>query len=260
MVGKLDGKVALVTGGLSGIGRATAALFAEEGARVVLFDVRGDSRDDGISGDEMASGLARAGAFVQGDVRSPDDVDRAVRTAVERFGGIDVLFNSAGVIVFKPIRELTIEEFDLTMDVNVRGTFLCCKRVIDELLERGARGVIVNVASNFAFVAAPEASAYCASKGAVATLTKALALELAPAGIRANALCPGATVTELNRTHRTVPELRAEWERRTPFRPPREEFLALPEEIARAALFLACDDSSYMTGASLVVDGGWNAQ
>jgi len=259
-MGKLDGKVALVTGGISGIGRATAALFAEEGAHVVLFDVRGDSRDDGAGGDEIASGLAREGVFVQGDVRVPDDVDRAVRTAVERFGSVDVLFNSAGVIVFKPIHELTIEDFDLTMDVNVRGTFLCCKRVVDELLARGAGGVIVNVASNFAFVAAPEASAYCASKGAVATLTKALALELGPAGIRANALCPGATVTELNRNHRTVPELRADWKRRTPFAPPREEFLALPQEIARAALFLASDDSSYMTGANLVVDGGWNAQ
>jgi NAD(P)-dependent dehydrogenase (short-subunit alcohol dehydrogenase family) len=257
-VGKLDAKVALVTGGLSGIGRATAALFSEEGARVVLFDVRSSSRDDGATGDEVASGIG--GVFVQGDVRSPDDVDRAVRTAVERFGTVDVLFNSAGVIVFKPISDLTIEDFDLTMDVNVRGTFLCCKRVIDELLARGTGGVIVNVASNFAFVAAPEASVYCASKGAVATLTKALALELGPAGSRANALCPGATATELNREHRTVPELRAEWKRRTPLQPAREEFLALPEEIARAALFLASDDSSYMTGANLVVDGGWNAQ
>ena len=259
-MGKLDAKVALVTGGISGIGRATASLFAEEGARVVLFDVRSNSRDDGASGDDVASSLAGDSVFVHGDVRSPDDVDRAVRTAVDRFGSVDVLFNAAGVIVFKPIRELTIEDFDLTMDVNVRGTFLCCKRVIEELLARGTHGVIVNVASNFAFVAAPEASAYCASKGAVATLTKALALELGPAGIRANALCPGATVTELNREHRTVPELRADWKRRTPFQPPREEFLALPEEIARAALFLASDDSSYMTGANLVVDGGWNAQ
>jgi NAD(P)-dependent dehydrogenase (short-subunit alcohol dehydrogenase family) len=257
-VGKLDAKVALVTGGLSGIGRATAALFREEGARVVLFDVRSSSRDDGASGDDVASSLDAV--FVQGDVRSPDDVDRAVRTAVDRFGTVDVLFNSAGVIVFKPISELTIEDFDLTMDVNVGGTFLCCKRVIDELLARGTGGVIVNVASNFAFVAAPDASVYCASKGAVASLTKALALELGPAGIRANALCPGATATELNREHRTVPELRAEWKRRTPFQPAREEFLALPEEIARAALFLASDDSSYMTGANLVVDGGWNAQ
>jgi NAD(P)-dependent dehydrogenase (short-subunit alcohol dehydrogenase family) len=259
-VGKLEGKVALVTGGLSGIGRATAGLFAEEGAQVVVFDARADSRDDGAPGDDVAGGLAGGGVFVQGDVRSPEDVDRAVRTAVDRFGSVDVLFNAAGVIVFKPIRHLTIEEFDLTMDVNVRGTFLCCKRVVDELLAHDRRGVIVNVASNFAFVAAPEASAYCASKGAVATLTKALALELGPHGIRANALCPGATVTELNRTHRTVPELRAEWQRRTPFVPAREEFLALPQEIARAALFLACDDSSYMTGANLVVDGGWNAQ
>ena len=120
--------------------------------------------------------------------------------------------------------------------------------------------MIVNVASNFAFVAAPEASVYCASKGAVATLTKGLALEVGPVGIRVNALCPGATATELNREHRTRPDVREDWKRKTPLELGREEFLALPSEIARAALFLACDDSTYMTGANLIVDGGWNAQ
>ena len=256
----LENKVALVTGALSGISRQTATLFAQEGAKIVVFDLGEESRDGGESVDEVLATIPNEALFVQGDVSKPADVDTAFNRAVDRFGSVDVLFNSAGVIVFKPISELTIEDFDLTMDVNVRGTFLCCKRVVDELLARGKGGVIVNVASNFAFVAAPEASVYCASKGAVATLTKALALELGPVGIRANALCPGATATELNREHRTVPELRADWKRRTPLQPPREEFLALPEEIARAALFLASDDSSYMTGANLVVDGGWNAQ
>jgi NAD(P)-dependent dehydrogenase (short-subunit alcohol dehydrogenase family) len=122
------------------------------------------------------------------------------------------------------------------------------------------RGVIVNVASNFAFVAAPEASVYCATKGAVASLTKGLALELGPLGIRVNALCPGATATELNREHRSRPDVREDWKRKTPLELGREQFLALPPEIARAALFLACDDSIYMTGSNLIVDGGWNAQ
>ncbi len=260
VVGKLDGKVALVTGGLSGIGRATSLLFAEEGARVVVLDVREDSRDDGLAGEDFVAGLSPEGAFLRGDVRSPDDVDRAFETAIERFGGVHVLVNYAGVITFRPIEQLTIEDFDFTMAVNVRGTFLCCKRAIDQMRAQPERGVIVNGASNFAFVAAPGASAYCASKGAVATLTKGLALEVGPLGIRVNALCPGATVTELNREHRTRPDVREDWKRKTPLELGREEFLAFPDEIARAALFLACDDSVYMTGANLVVDGGWNAQ
>jgi NAD(P)-dependent dehydrogenase (short-subunit alcohol dehydrogenase family) len=122
------------------------------------------------------------------------------------------------------------------------------------------RGVIVNVASNFAFVAAAEAAIYCASKGAVATMTKGLALEVGAMGIRVNALCPGATVTELNKEHRTRADIREDWKKRTPLDLGREEFLAFPQEIARAALFLACDDSIYMTGSNLICDGGWNAQ
>ena len=146
------------------------------------------------------------------------------------------------------------------MAVNVRGTFLTCRRAIAEMKNQAQRGVIVNVASNFAFVAAPEASVYCASKGAVATMTKGIALEVGPMGIRVNALCPGATATELNREHRSRPDVREDWKRKTPLDLGREEFLAFPHEIARAALFLACDDSIYMTGANLIIDGGWNAQ
>jgi NAD(P)-dependent dehydrogenase (short-subunit alcohol dehydrogenase family) len=259
-MGKLDGKIALITGGLSGIGRAASTLFAEEGARVVVFDFRSESRDDGLSADNFAANLPTEGLFVQGDVRSAEDVDEAFDAAVERFGKVDVLLNCAGVVTFKPIEELTLEDFDFTMAVNVRGTFISCKRAIQQMREQPERGVIVNVASNFAFVAAPGASVYCASKGAVATLTKGLALEVGPIGIRVNALCPGATVTELNREHRTRSDVREDWKRKTPLELGRDEFLALPHEIARAALFLACDDSVYMTGADLIVDGGWNAQ
>jgi NAD(P)-dependent dehydrogenase (short-subunit alcohol dehydrogenase family) len=259
-MGKLDGKTALVTGGLSGIGRATSVLFAEEGANVVVFDARDESRDDGLAAEELVAGLGSGGHFVQGDVRNTEDVDRAFAETVERFGGVHVLVNYAGINMFKPIEQLTVEDFDLTIAINVRGTFLFCKGAIEQMRAQPERGVIVNVASNFAFVAAPEASVYCASKGAVATLTKGLALEVGPIGIRVNALCPGATATELNREHRTRPDVREDWKRKTPLELGREEFLALPSEIARAALFLACDDSTYMTGANLIVDGGWNAQ
>ena len=259
-MGKLDGKTALITGGLSGIGRATSALFATEGANVVVFDTRAESRDDGLRGDEFVARLSGDGIFVRGDVRHPADVDNAFAEAVARFGGIHVLVNYAGITMFKPIDQLTVEDFDLTMAINVRGTFLFCKRAIEQMRRQPERGVIVNVASNFAFVAAPEASVYCASKGAVATLTKGLALEVGPIGIRVNALCPGATATELNREHRTRPDVREDWKRKTPLELGRDQFLAHPDEIARAALFLACDDSTYMTGANLIVDGGWNAQ
>jgi NAD(P)-dependent dehydrogenase (short-subunit alcohol dehydrogenase family) len=259
-MGRLDGKVALVTGGLSGIGRQTSLLFAEEGARVVVFDLRGESRDDGMSGDNFVGSLANGGLFAQGDVTEPSDVDRAFDAAVDTFGGVQILANFAGVVLFKPIEEFTVEDFDFVMRVNVRGTFLPCKRAIEQMKQQPERGVIVTVASNFAFVAAAEAAIYCASKGAVATMTKGLALEVGALGIRINALCPGATVTELNKDHRTRADIREDWKKRTPLDLGREEFLAYPHEIARAALFLASDDSIYMTGSNLIVDGGWNAQ
>jgi NAD(P)-dependent dehydrogenase (short-subunit alcohol dehydrogenase family) len=259
-MGKLDGKVAAITGGLSGIGRQIAWRFSEEGARVVVMDAREDSRDDGLSGHQVAASLAAGGRFQRGDVRSPDDVDALFAATLEEYGELHVLVNCAGVALFKPVEDITPDEFDHVMAVNVRGTFLTCQRAIRQMKRQQSGGVIVNVASNFAFVAAPEAALYCASKGAVATMTKGLALEAAPYGIRVNALCPGATATEFNRAHRARPEVVDDWKAKTPLDLGREEFLALPEEIAPSAVFLACDDSRYMTGANLVVDGGWNAQ
>lgn len=263
-MGQLEGKVAFVTGGLSGIGRAAAELFAREGASVVVFDLLDRSRDDDArSAHELVAGFAGEGLWVRGDVTSAREVELGFDRALDRFGRVDVLANFAGISMFKPIEELTIDDFDRVIAINVRGTFLTCKRAIAEMRRRGGGGAIVNVASNFAFVAEPEASAYCASKGAVATMTKGLALEAGPNGIRVNALCPGATATALNREHRRREEVVRAWRRKTPLQiADREEsdFLAHPEDIARAALFLASDASIYMTGASLVVDGGWNAE
>lgn len=259
-MGKLDGRVAVVTGGLSGIGRHIAQHFAQDGATVVVLDVRNTSRDDGLNGDAFVASLSQGGRFVQGDVTKEDDVDRAFDAVLEAYGRVDVLVNNAGVALFKPVEEITVEEFEFVMSVNVLGTFLMCRRAMGLMKKQAGRGVIVNVASNFAFVAAPEAALYCASKGAVTTMTKGLALEGAPYGIRVNALCPGATATEFNRLHRSRPEVRDDWKRKTPLEFGREQFLAFPEEIAPSAVFLASDDSKYMTGANLVVDGGWNAQ
>jgi NAD(P)-dependent dehydrogenase (short-subunit alcohol dehydrogenase family) len=257
----LENKVALVTGALSGISRQTATLFAQEGAKIVAFDLGEESRDAGESVDEVLATIPAETVFVQGDVSKPADVDTAFNRAVDRFGSVDVLFNGAGLNLFKPIAEITEEDYDRTMGVNVKGTFLCCQRAIAQMLKQPSRGVIVNVASNFAFVAEPTASVYSATKGAVVSLTKGLALEVGHEGIRVNALCPGATKTAINRDHRKRPEVIESWAAKTPLRQVgRDEFLGLPEEIARSALYLASDHwSNYMTGAALLVDGGWNA-
>jgi glucose 1-dehydrogenase len=257
----LDGKVALVTGGLSGISRQVATLFAQEGAQIVLFDLGDRSRDADETADEVLATIPNETHFVRGDVSKPGDVDRVFVEAVDRFGSVDVVFNGAGLNLFKPIAEITEADYDLTMAVNTKGTFLMCQRAIAQMLTPPARGVIVNVASNFAFVAEPEASVYCATKGAVVSMTKALAVEVGDQGIRINALCPGATKTAINREHRKRADVIESWSRKTPLRQVgREEFLGLPEEIARSALYLASDHwSNYMTGAALIVDGGWNA-
>jgi NAD(P)-dependent dehydrogenase (short-subunit alcohol dehydrogenase family) len=258
----LDGKVALVTGALSGISRQTATLFAQEGARIVLFDLGDRSRDADETVDGVLATIPNETHFVRGDVSKPLDVDRAVTETIERFGSIDVVFNGAGLNLFKPIAEITEADYDLTMAVNTKGTFFMCQRAIAQMLGQPTRGVIVNFASNFAFVAEPTASVYCATKGAVVSMTKALAVEVGDQGIRINALCPGATKTAINREHRKRQYVVQSWSRKTPLRRVgRDEFLGLPDEIARSALYLASDHwSGYMTGAALVVDGGWNAQ
>jgi NAD(P)-dependent dehydrogenase (short-subunit alcohol dehydrogenase family) len=255
----LQDKATIVTGGLSGIGRAIATRLAADGARTVLFDAAEVSRDDGTPGDRLAAQLGAA-VYVRGDVGEPGDVERMFDAAISTFGGVDILINNAGVTAFKSLAELAVEDFDRVIRTNVRGPFLCARRAVAQMRRQPGRGVIVNVASNFAFVGATDAVAYCTSKGAVMSMTQALAVEVGADGIRVNALCPGATATEFNRTHRARPEIAAEWERMTPLRLDGDRYLATPEEIADAAAFLADDTSRFMTGAALVVDGGWNAR
>ena len=255
----LQDKTAVITGGLSGIGRAIAARLAAGGARTVLFDAAGASRDDGTPGEQLARQLGSS-VFVRGDVGEPGDVDMLFDAAVSAFGGVDILVNNAGVTAFKPLAELGIDDFDRVIRTNVRGPFLCARRAVAQMRRQPRRGVIVNVASNFAFVGATDAVAYCASKGAVVSMTQALAVEAGADAIRVNALCPGATATEFNRAHRSRPEIAAEWEQMTPLRLDGSRYLATPAEIADAAAFLADETSSFMTGAALVVDGGWNAR
>lgn len=248
---RLDGKVALVTGASSGLGRTGAELFALEGARVVVADV--------VDGDEVLDSIARAGgeaAFVRCDVSDDESMASAIAFAMECFGSLDVLYNNAGVMLSgddDPVAT-PLDVYEKTMDINVKGTLLGCRHAIPAMLESGG-GSIVNVASFVAHMgAATSQIAYTASKGAVLAMTREIAVIYARQGIRANALCPGPIMTPLLAKFLSDDERR----RRRLVHIPMGRFGA-PEEIARGALFLASDESSWMTGQSLIIDGGITA-
>jgi NAD(P)-dependent dehydrogenase (short-subunit alcohol dehydrogenase family) len=250
---RLDGKVALITGGGSGMGKVASELFAREGARVVLTDVNDDA------GQETAAGIAQAGseaAFVHADVSKEADAEAMVRTAVERFGGLDVLYNNAGVMLPDDGSVDTTDEavWDLTLAVNVKGVAFGCKFGVPAMIASGG-GSIINVASFVAWLgAATSQTAYTASKGAVLAMTREIAVEYARKGVRCNALCPGPIETPL-----LLALLSDEAKKQRRFVHIPMGRLGHAEELAKAALFLASDDSSYMTGSSLIVDGGITA-
>ncbi|HEX2025302.1 MAG TPA: glucose 1-dehydrogenase [Actinomycetota bacterium] len=246
-MGRLDGKVALITGAAGGMGREAAKLFAAEGARVVLADVTEDT------GREAAEEIGDAAAFVRVDVSNGADVEGMVRFAVERFGGLHVLYNNAGVILpsDEGVVETDEETWDRTIAINLKGVWLGCKHGIPAMLESGG-GSIINVASFVALMGAATAQiAYTATKGGVLSMTREIAVEYARRGIRANALCPGPIETPLLR-HLFADE--AARQRRLVHIPLGR--LGQAREIVRAALWLASDESSYMTGSAMVVDGG----
>lgn len=248
---KLDGKVALITGGNSGIGSATAELLAKEGAAVVLTG-RNQER-----GEQIAQAINDAGGkamFVRSDVRIAADCRQAVEATLERFGRIDVLFNNAGVFHPKTVPECTEEEWDETIDSSLKGAFLMSKYALPSMIERGS-GSIIHTSSGWGILGGGEAAAYCAAKGGLVVMAKAMAIDHGPQGIRVNCVCPGDVET---------PMLNDDAEKRGMSW---EDYLAeasdrplgrigAPEEIARAVLFLASDDSSFVTGEALVVDGG----
>jgi NAD(P)-dependent dehydrogenase (short-subunit alcohol dehydrogenase family) len=249
-MGRLDGKVALITGAASGMGLEAARLFASEGARVVLSDVTDEA------GRAAAAELGDAGAFVMADVSRADQAEAMVRFAMETFGGLQVLYNNAGV--FLPddggAVETPEETWDRTISINLKGVWLGCRYGIPAMLESGG-GSIVNVASFVALMGAATAQiAYTASKGGVLAMTREIAVEYARKGIRANALCPGPIETPLLAELMSDPERRA---RRMVHIPMGR--LGQAQEVVRAALWLASDESSLMTGAALVVDGGITA-
>lgn len=244
---KLQDKIVVITGGISGIGKASAELFASEGAKLVLVDL------DETKGQEVVSELEGKGheaVFVQADVTSEEDAKNVFAKTVEKHGRIDVLFNNAGIGATKPTHEVTYEEYRKTVNVDLDGVFLFAQNAIKQMLEQENGGVIVNTASMYGWIGASGSAAYNAAKGGVINLTRSLAIEYAANNIRVNSLCPGFIDTPI------IPE-----EQKEPLRQATPMArLGLPGEMAKAALFLASDDSSYMTGNSLTVDGGFTAQ
>jgi len=245
----LRDKVALVTGAARGIGRAIAQAYAEHGASVVLGDVLVEQAQ-AVAEEIQAAGNAAIALYL--DVTDPQSVRQAVDRTVTRFGRIDVLVNNAGVLRPHPIVDFPLEDWDLIYRVNVRGTFLCAQAVARQMIVQGSGGCIVNMSSASGKKADREESAYCASKSAVIGFTRCLALELGPHGIRANAILPGATDTEMLRDLiDQVPGVREELLAKTPLGK-----MATPRDQANAAVFLASDLASHITGEQLVVSGG----
>lgn len=246
-MGRLQGKVAIVTGGARGMGAATSRLFAKEGAAVVIADILAEE------GEALARELGEKALFVRLDVRNEDEWKQVVDAALSRFGRIDVLVNNAAVVHFCDIENMAKEDLERVLGINVIGTLLGIKTIAPAMKQQG-KGSIINISSIDGLRGCNGLSAYTASKWAVRGLTKSAALEFGPFGVRVNSIHPGGVDTvmgnpagrpdaELNKDYTAVPLQR----------------IGKPEEIANASLFLASDEASYVAGAELSVDGGWCA-
>ncbi|MCT9933979.1 glucose 1-dehydrogenase [Planotetraspora sp. A-T 1434] len=242
-MGMLDGKVALITGGARGMGASHVRLFLEEGARVVFGDVLDDE------GKDLAE--ETGAVYLHHDVTRPADWERAVAAAVETYSKLDVLVNNAGILIYRRIADMTLEEFERVIDVNLKGTFLGVKSVIEPMKAAG-RGSIVNISSIEGFMAAEGMAAYASSKFGVRGVTKAAARELARFKIRVNSVHPGA----INTTMATDPELMAAVDGEQFLKVMVMKRFAKPVEVSHVVAFLASDRASYCTGSEVLVDGG----
>lgn len=257
MTDRLGGKVALISGAGSGIGRAAAHLFAAEGAAVAVLDLRAEAADETVA--KIVADGGRAVALVA-NVASAPEVEAAMTTVVSTLGRLDVVYNNAGVDSKGSVADATEDDWDRALAVNAKGTFLVSRAAVPHLIAAGG-GSIINQGSVAALVGVPNFAAYCAAKGAVVALTRSMAVDLAQHQIRVNAICPGTVFTPL-----MEPMLRARGDgdlqaglAKTLLKYPIGR-LGTPEDIARVALFLACDDAAFLTGSTVTADGGMTAQ
>jgi NAD(P)-dependent dehydrogenase (short-subunit alcohol dehydrogenase family) len=246
-MGRLDGQVAIVTGAGSGIGRATALLFASEGASVVHCDVSADATD---ATEHLLRAQHAKSTALAADIADEGTAPRLVRLAKERFGKLTIVMNNAGTGTNALTGDLPLAEWDRVHNVNVRAQFMLIKAALPELIAAGG-GSIINVASVMAEATDYGLAAYCSSKAGVAGLTRTVALEYGKYGVRANYIMPGPIYTGMTKTNFDIENIRKVWEKKTALKR-----LGMPEDMAKVALFLASDDASYVTGAGILADGG----
>ena len=248
---RLKNKVAIVTGAGSGIGRSIALTFAREGAKVVVADL---NEKGGLETVDLVKKEKEEAIFVKVDVSQAEDIEQMVEDCLKKFGRVDILVNNAGIVKMSPLHETTEEDWDKILGVNLKSVFLSSKKVLPIMLSQG-KGKIINVASIAGLVGFSNLGAYCASKGGIIALTREMALEYAPQKINVNCIAPGVIKTAMTKEMLADETTRKSLESSTPY--PR---LGEPEDIAQAAVYLASDESDFVNGEILVVDGGWIAK
>jgi len=244
----LKNKVAIITGSRRGIGKAIALALAKAGANVVVSDINLDDCNKVVEEIKAINGNALA---VKADVSNPEDVSQMINLTTEKFGKVNILINNAGIYMQKSFTDVTEQDFDRILNINLKGVFLCSKAAVPEMIKQG-KGKIINIASIAGQVGFADSSAYCASKGAIINITRELALELAQYKINVNAIGPGVIETDMTKNLLKNKATKEALLANIPL-----SRIGKPEDIANAALFLASDNSDYITGITLFVDGGW---